>query len=261
MTDLHALADAISDQSPNVKAFCLAVADRLDPPHDPSGVLFDGLAGTEVAPPWTAIQSEPGRVTRLASGAVQFVCNPGDNNIAGSGTGERAEVYKAGSAIPGFGKPGSDQWTAIEAYFHPNYPYSNTNAWNSFAQWHASAGGTQASNLTVYNGIIRCTTNGGKNLTDKPFNSATVAKFETGRLYKLRVRHHWSAGPDGFFAVSVDGGAEVRVNGPNLYATDTGGQYPKLGVYRVAGFTIPSVWECRKYAVCSSQVAADAVLA
>ena len=46
MTDLHTLANAISDTSPNIKAFALAVADKLEPvtpppppPPPPSGAF------------------------------------------------------------------------------------------------------------------------------------------------------------------------------------------------------------------------------
>lgn len=272
MTDLHTLANAISDSSPNIKAFALAVADKLEPAAPPppppppptgSGVLFNGLAGSGLVPPWTALQQkEPGRITRLSSGAIQFLCKPGDTGVAGSTTGERAEVYVGSDKLgTEWGREGTDQWTALELYFAPGYPYFTTDIWNACAQWHAAAGGTQPNDLAVFNGGLYCVTNGGPNLTDKPFHNARVASFQSGNAYKFRVHHHWSSGSSGYFAVSVNGGAEVRVNGPNLYASDTGRPYPKLGVYRKGGLTVPSILECRRYAICSSQAAADAVLA
>jgi hypothetical protein len=45
VTDLHTLADAISDSSPNIRAFALAVADKLEPAAPtptPSGVWWAG---------------------------------------------------------------------------------------------------------------------------------------------------------------------------------------------------------------------------
>lgn len=81
--DLHALADAISNQSPRIKAFAEAVADRLEP----------------AAPPGTGtlLAYDATRATLLANQeAAQYVAS----HVSGSGAVFSASVAVAAAAMP-----------------------------------------------------------------------------------------------------------------------------------------------------------------
>lgn len=239
-------------------------------------LLFDDGFPTENASftaHWNGIQQKTsGRVTLVTSPvdgqskAAHFVCQAGDNNVAGSGTGERAEILRYGGAIGGsWGTEGSDQYTAMSVYFATGFPYFTTTLWNYFAQWHANAGGTQASAFSVYNNQIVCVTNGGTSLTAKPFNRATIdTTFDTGKWLEFIVHHHWSSTAAGYFDVYYRKDGSIRdpkrVSGPNLYSTDTGRPYPKIGVYRAAGLSADSVLTYGQYKICASLSDAQTVL-
>lgn len=238
-------------------------------------VTFDDGFETEVAAftsHWSGLQQKAsGRITLVTSPvanetkAARFECRVGDNNVAGSGTGERAETLKSVSGIgAGYGTEGHDDYTALSVRFEAGYPYFASNLWNTFAQWHASAGGTQACTLAVVGGKIVCVTNGGTSLSAKPFNRVVVDDtFEAGKWYDFVVKHHWSSSSGGYFDVWFQKDGVVTgpftVNGPNIYLPDTGRPYPKIGIYRGPGIGSTAVLEYGRYAI--RETFADAIAA
>ena len=224
-------------------------------------IRYDAHFGTDTDAfrHWTAIQEhDPGRVhmvtspTHGESQAAHFENRPGDNNVAGSGSGERCELYVASSLLgAGWGVAGSKQVTGLAVRFDAGFPYSS-NLWNAFAQWHAAAGGTQASTLAIVNGQLMCVTNGGALLTDKPFNRAVVdPDWDVSLYYEIIVEKFWGADARAYFDVTFNKGGgpigPVRVAGPNIYTPDPGRPYPKIGSYRAPGFVVSSVLEYGRY--------------
>jgi len=95
--DLHALADAISDQSPRIKAFAVAVADALQPAAPtptPVPSFTQGYSAAEVQALRTAgeiVAPKSYSVTFPSSSAVRFEVRSGDQYSTWSG--ERAQIH------------------------------------------------------------------------------------------------------------------------------------------------------------------------
>lgn len=157
MTDLHTLADAISNKSPNIKAFCQADADAMDaltarvaaleaaappPPPPPSGSVLWQNTYTQTAPPYGwdwGFQNIPATMPVTVAGGSMTV-----TMLTGSG-GQHAEGLKKWTLTLGedlyfgfrclfhspWGEPSPDGWGAV--IMQGDYQAFVNSTWGLFA--------------------------------------------------------------------------------------------------------------------------------
>ena len=170
------------------------------------------------------IVSSPVRQGRYAA---RYEVRPGDNNVAGSGSGERAEALSCRS----FGE-GEEQWWAWSTMFASDFSAANS-TWNAITQWHNSgtAGGTLG--FVVVRNELRFQSFGGTP-SSPTFRSCKVADRTNGVWYDFVFHVKWSSSASvGFVEVWVNGNKVVELAGtPTLYNGQ--GVYLKQGYYRAA---------------------------
>jgi hypothetical protein len=184
-------------------------------------------------------QKDPSRSTivsnlvRQGRYAARFEVRSGDNNVGGSGSGERAEALIPASQT-GAGE-GVEQWWAWSNYFPADFA-SGGGKWNFFTQFHHT-GSTGQSNVefTVADQkTLMLITNSGdpsSNTVERNFNLAPLAK---GRWYDILFHVKWSSNPNvGFVETYVNGSKVVpRTSLATLYPGQS--VYLKQGFYRAA---------------------------
>ena len=149
--------------------------------------------------------------------AARYEVRPGDNNVAGSGNGERTEALVLRGTR---GREGDEQWYAWSTMFAPDFSASNSD-WNIFTQWHNS--GTTGGRVEFYiNGnTLGFTTHGGD-----PANPAArawdIGSKSNGVWYDFIFHVKWSTSNAGFVEVWLNGNKVVPfTNTPTLYSTRT----------------------------------------
>ena len=169
------------------------------------------------------IVSSPVRQGRYAA---RFEIRPGDNNVAGSGSGERTEALSCRT----FGE-GEEQWWAWSTMFAPDFSASNS-GWNIFTQFHNS--GTTGGRVEFYlNGSQMYFVTHGGQLSSPAVRQWKIADRKNGKWYDFVFHVKWSESNAGFVEVWLDGEKVVSLtNTPTLYI----GQevYLKQGYYREA---------------------------
>ncbi len=190
---------------------------------------------------WSAPQArEEGRVTlvrdvegeppRRGSMAARFEVRSGDSDVAGSGEGERAEVFL--DELRTDAQSGT-QWWAWSTYFPQDFE-APSGEWNVFTQFHNSGSDGQANvHFDVRDGEAIGLRVMGGDASSPSRRDFVLAPLERGRWYDFVFHVGWSAKDDGFVEVYVDGKLAVsKVHTPTLY--DGQSVYLKQGYYRAA---------------------------
>jgi hypothetical protein len=178
------------------------------------------------------VTSVQGDAVRQGRHAARYEVRSGDNDVAGSGSGERTEAVLS-TALTGAGE-GVEQWWAWSTYFPIDFA-SGSGKWNFFTQFHHT-GSTGQSNIefTVADqSTLMLITNSGNPSTPTERNYI-LAPLARGLWYDFVFHVRWSSDPSiGFVEMYVNGSAVVRRTSlATLYA----GQlvYLKQGFYRGA---------------------------
>ncbi len=172
---------------------------------------------------------------RQGQHAARFEVDPGDNNVAGSGTGERAEICSTQAQADGY--DGHEVWYAWSTLFPTGFQApSDGNWWSYFTQWHHTGPTGQAPAMNVLgNGTINMRMAGGSNPSSPVYTNALVLSgWQHDVWYDFAVHIKWSSDPSiGFYEVFVNGKRATSImHGPTLYTGQ--GIYMKQGYYREA---------------------------
>ena len=183
-------------------------------------------------------EKESGRVSTVESPvrqgryAARFEVRSGDNNVAGSGTGERAEVLDPGGTNSDASE-GREAYWAWSTYFPSDFD-APMGQWNVFTQFHHS-GSTGQSN--IHFDVRDLSTIGlrvmGGNANSPTRRDFTLASLTRGKWYDFVFHVRWASDNTGFVEVWVDGNKVVdKTNTPTLYSGMFA--YLKQGYYRSA---------------------------
>ena len=160
--------------------------------------------------------------------AARYEVRPGDDDVAGSGNGERTEALVLRGTR---GREGDEQWWAWSTMFASDFSASNSD-WNIFTQFHNS--GTSGGRVEFYvNGNTLGFTSHGGDLGNPTARNWKIGDKTNGKWYDFVFHVKWSTSNDGFVEVWLDGNKVVPLtNTPTLYV----GQdvYLKQGYYREA---------------------------
>jgi hypothetical protein len=170
-----------------------------------------------------AIVSSPLRQGRYAA---RFEVDPGDNDVAGSGSGERTEAWIDQASTDGF--EGREEWYAWSTMFAPDFS-ANVSDWNAFTQFHntGTAGCTtsfRVSGTRLVFGVCggRAGRETGRWVIDK--------KKQNGVWYDFVVHVRWSSDP-------ATGYVQVWENARSVVPfTRLATLYPGQGVYLKQGY-------------------------
>ena len=171
-------------------------------------------------------------LTRQGRYAGRFEVRSGDNNVAGSGSGERSEVLVTTSLTDGY--EGREAYWAWSTYFPQTFD-SPSGGWNAFTQFHHSGSTGQ---VNVHFAVNDKTRIGLRVLGGDPSSPVrkdfTLASLERGRWYDFVLHVKWSSNPSvGFVETWVNGQLVVpKTFTPTLYPGQ--GVYAKQGYYRSA---------------------------
>jgi Polysaccharide lyase/Bacterial Ig domain len=204
-----------------------------------STITWRGDFETNSLSQWAHLQAkDPSRVTmrsdivRQGRYAARFEVRPGDNNVAGSGTGERTQVYIGSSTTDA--AEGREQYWAWSTYIPSDFK-APMGGWNALLGFHHT-GTTGGGNLQV---DVRDMSRIGLRVMGADFDNPirkdyTLAPLEKGRWYDFVLHIKWSSDPTiGFVEVWVNGSRVVpKTITPTLYYGQ--GVYLKLGYYRAA---------------------------
>ena len=186
-----------------------------------------------------------GRATVLSWGrggsrAVRLHTEPGDNNVAGSGTHERDDLSSGGSqSTVGAVGEGKSYWWAQSVMFPSDFynPPISIDTWNWYAifGWHHT-GSTGQGNFSLFaypdtatssdrpTGLVFRICGGSTVITDAlKCNLTPIGKHEKNVWYDFVYHVKWSSGTDGYIDVWLRKGDEsigrkvVTYRGPTLY--------------------------------------------
>jgi len=166
--------------------------------------------------------------------ALRLHTEPGDNNVASSGTMERDDVWLNQAATNGY--EGQEAWWAQSILFPDDFTmptwqmyvvtdFHNTSSGSWQANFHLDfepqADITKPGNLTMRG-------YGGVNSGDGAY-SATIGQVSKNVWYDFVYHVRWSSGSDGYFEAWVNGAKVLSHRGPTLYSGQ--GVYLKLANY------------------------------
>lgn len=181
------------------------------------------------APSRVTIQTE---IVRQGHAAARFEVRSGDSNVAGSGSGERAEVLISTSTTEGF--EGREQYWAWSTYFPADFD-APKGSWNAFTQFH-HVGGLGQVNIHFAVSKMKTLTLRviGGSLSRPLRRDFVLAPLKRGRWYDFVFHVKWSSSSRaGFVEVWVNRSRVVRRTAtPTLYAGKD--VYLKQGYYRQA---------------------------
>jgi hypothetical protein len=186
-----------------------------------------------------------GRATLVTVGgvtAVRLHTEPGDNNVAGSGSNERNDLTTSQATSDGY--EGKEHWWAHSILFPDDYvdpPESSSSSWNFgiVADFHNTTNGAGQANFQV--NAMPATAIASDRPTGLSFKiaygdqtSPTEAIYPIGPVvrnqwYNFVYHVKWTSGTDGFFDAWVNGVQMMAYRGPTLYAGQ--GVYFKLANY------------------------------
>lgn len=187
---------------------------------------------------WMPAQAkEAGRITiqssivRQGRHAARVEVRPGDSNVAGSGSGERAHLWIGSSTTAA--SEGQEQYWAWSTYFPEDFD-APPGGWNSFVSFHHT-GATGQVNLqfaVLNRSTLSLRVLGGD--SRRPVRKDFVlASLQRGRWYDFVLHIRWSSTNAGFVEVWVNGLRVVKKRAtPTLYHGQ--GAYLKQGYYRKA---------------------------
>jgi hypothetical protein len=172
---------------------------------------------------------------RDGNNALELTTQPGDSNLFGSGTAERADVSLAPSSS--YCNQGQEEWWAHSLMFPDNYvvpPAGSTWNWGVVFDFHHTGPSGQpnfqivslptglefwiAGGPTVVNGP-----------TDPGFYHVPIGTITKNSWYDFVYHVKWSSGNDGFFQAWVNGQQLLNYSGPTLYVGES--CYLKLANY------------------------------
>lgn len=186
----------------------------------------------------------PGRATIVSVAGVNAVrlhTEPGDNNVAGSGSNERNDLTTSQATTDGY--EGREHWWAHSVRFPDDYvdPPMSESTWNFgiVADFHNTTSGAGQANFQV--NAMPATATSPDRPTGLSFqvaygnqSSPTKQTFPIGPVvrnvwYNFVYHVKWSSGSDGYFDAWVNGVQMMAYRGPTLYAGQ--GVYWKLANY------------------------------
>lgn len=186
----------------------------------------------------------PGRATIVSVAGVNAVrlhTEPGDDNVAGSGSNERNDLTTSQATTDGY--EGREHWWAHSIRFPDDYvdPPKSESTWNFgiVADFHNTTNGAGQANFQV-NAMPATAISPGRP-TGLSFqvaygnqSSPTTQTFPIGPVvrnvwYNFVYHVKWSSGSDGYFDAWVNGVQMLAYRGPTLYAGQ--GVYLKLANY------------------------------
>ncbi len=166
---------------------------------------------------------------------------PGDNEIAGSGAMERADVYLSQADTGCF--EGREQWWEHSILLPDDFAPSG--GWGAVVfDFHNTSPGPGQANLQINVAL------GGMSLSGyggavphptwrPPDYSAPIGPIVKNVWYEFAYHVRWSSGPDGYFHAWVNGVHKLAYTGPTLYAGQ--GCYLKLANYHTPSGLASSV--------------------
>jgi hypothetical protein len=174
--------------------------------------------------------------------AVRLHTEPGDDNVAGSGSNERNDLTTSQATTDGY--EGREHWWAHSILFPNDYvdpPESSSSTWNwgALGGFHNTTNGAGQGNLTLM--AMPATAISPDRPTGLSFKvaygdqtSPAEATYPIGPVvrnqwYNFVYHVKWSSGSDGFFDAWVNGVQKMSYRGPTLYSGQ--GVYLKLGNY------------------------------
>ena len=184
-------------------------------------------------------------VARDGNTSVRLHTEPGDTNVAGSGSNERDDLELPPAAS--YCNPGQEEWWAHSILFPDDYvdpPESTDSTWNwavVFDFHNTAPGGGQANfqiNAWPTTAIASDRPTGlGFQVAYGSQTSPTVYRVPIGPVvrnlwYDFVYRVKWSSNTDGYFTAWVNGVKKMDYSGPTLYAGQ--GCYLKLANYHTA---------------------------
>ena len=181
-------------------------------------------------------------VTVAGVSAVRLHTEPGDNNVAGSGSNERNDLTLNQSTSDGF--EGREHWWAHSILFPDDYvdpPQSTAGSWNFgiVADFHNTTNGAGQANFQIT--AMPATAISPDRPTGLGFQinygnqaSPTQVNYPIGPVirnqwYNFVYHVKWSSGSDGYFDAWVNGVQKMAYRGPTLYPGQ--GVYLKLANY------------------------------
>ena len=168
--------------------------------------------------------------------AVQLTTQPGDINIAGSGSNDRADLVLARSST--YCNQGQDEWWAHSLMFPPGYvppPVASVWNWGAVFDFHNSSPGGGQPNFMVYATPtgLELHMAGGANTVNLPsdpgYYSIGIGPITKNVWYDFVYHVKWSSGSDGLFQAWLNGRQVMNYSGPNLYVGQS--CYLKLANY------------------------------
>lgn len=189
-------------------------------------------------------------VTVNGVNAVNLHTEPGDNDVAGSGSNERNDLSTSQATTDGY--EGQTHWWAHSILFPNDYvdpPESTSSSWNwgALGGFHNTTNGSGQGNLTLM--AMPATAISPDRPTGLSFKvawgtqtSPQEATYPIGPVvrnqwYNFVYHVKWTSGSDGFFDAWVNGVQKMSYRGPTLYPGQ--GVYLKLGNYHTP-FNQPS---------------------
>src|SRR5437660_1689051 len=156
--------------------------------------------------------------------AVQLTTQPGDINIAGSGSNERADLVLARSST--YCNQGQDEWWAHSLMSPPGYvppPVASVWNWGALFDFHNSSPGGGQPNFMVYATPtgLELHMAGGPNTVNLPsdpgYYSIAIGPITKNVWYDFVYHVKWSSGADGLFQAWLNGQQVMNYSGANLY--------------------------------------------
>lgn len=185
---------------------------------------------------WKAVQAKAhsritvqSTVVREGRYAARVEVRRGDNNVAGSGSGERSELFIGSSTTGGF--EGQEQYWAWSTYFPPDFD-APVGLWNAFTQFHHSGttGQVNVQFAVADRKRIELRVLGGS-VSAPARRDLVLARLMRGHWYDFVFHVKWSSTRAGFVEVWVNGLRVVKKSSmPTLYSGQA--VYLKHGYYR-----------------------------
>ena len=166
--------------------------------------------------------------------ALRLHTEPGDNNVASSGTMERDDVWLGQAASNGY--EGQEAWWAHSILFPDDFTMPT---WQMYvvADFHNTSTGSWQANINLdfepqaditKPGNLTLRGYGGINSGDGAYR-ATIGQVAKNVWYDFVYHVKWSSGSDGYFEAWVNGAKVLSHSGPTLYSGQ--GVYLKLANY------------------------------
>jgi hypothetical protein len=214
------------------------------PPVDPGSILF---FCTFLVSPTDCGFGEQAKAAGRASlisiardglTGVRLHTEPGDDNVAGSGSAERNDLTLSQSATDCY--EGREHWWAHSVLFPSDYvvpPAGATWHWGLVFDFHHTGSGGQANfqvvslptGLAFWGASGPTVVNGP---SDPGHYEAPIGPVVKNTWYDFVYRVKWSSGADGYIKAWVNGVLKLDHSGPTLYSGQ--GCYLKLGNYHSA---------------------------